>query len=244
VLLDPSQRPMENIQSFLPGYLIILFYSTVLLGNAGLLLSSLGRERENRTLEMLFASARPIEILGGKMTGLCLVGLGQMATWLCIGLLVGRLGGRPFQMPAEFALTPAFLLWGIAFFLGGFTFYSSLLSILGVLAYRIRIISQIMSLVTLPLFVPVFLLLPLTRDPNGTLAVVFSLVPFTTSEVMMMRMNTIQVPVWQPLVALAILVVSTVGMVRLGAWVFRTQMLMTGQPVELDRLLRAVFHRR
>src|SRR5260221_14698885 len=94
---------------FLPMILaMIIFMSTTT--TSQFLMSGLADEKENRMMELFITSARPTEILWGKILGLGALGLTQMLVWGIIG--VGFLGTRVNidlgQTLANLEITPAY----------------------------------------------------------------------------------------------------------------------------------------
>ena len=88
------------------------------------------------------------------------------------------------------------------------------------------------------LIVPMMLLFHVIEDPNSTLAVVTSLVPFFTPVIMYARMGAGTVPLWQLLLALALLFSSVVVMARVAGRIYRVGILMQGKRPTLQELWR------
>jgi ABC-2 type transport system permease protein len=94
-------------------------------------------------------------------------------------------------------------------------------------------------LLTLPLMIPLFLLVPLVQNPNGTMATVLSLVPFLTPMIMLMRQSMPGgVPAWQPWVGLVGVALCTWFTTWCAARIFRVTILMQGKPPRLPDLVR------
>jgi ABC-2 type transport system permease protein len=208
--------------------------------SASYLLSSITKEKENRVLEILMVSLAPRQMLVGKMIALGLVGLLQMSLWIGTGYTLLRLSGRTFSLPAAFQLPLSFLLWGIVFFLLGYAVYASLMASLGALVPNLREASQATFVVILPLLVPLMLIGVLIEDPNGALATGLSLFPLTAPVVMMTRLAAGRVPLWQLFLSAGLLVITVVLLVRAVAGMFRAQVLLSGQPLSLRRLVDAL----
>jgi ABC-2 type transport system permease protein len=115
---------------------------------------------------------------------------------------------------------------------------------MGVLVTNLRETSQASTLLMLPAMLPYFLIPALLNDPNGGIAVGFSLFPLTAPGVMLLRISSAVVPLWQILLSLALLTLSALLVVRLAARLFRAQNLLSGQSFQLKRILRAVFFQR
>ena len=70
-------------------------------------------------------------------------------------------------------------------------------------------------------------------SPHGPIAVAFSLFPFTSPIVMLMRLpggiGEGGVPLWQILISIALLIVTFIGIVWLAAKIYRVGILMYGK---------------
>ena len=234
------QRDQDNPLTFFLPYAATLAFYIIILMSASYLLSSITKEKENRVLEILMVSLAPRQMLVGKMIALGLVGLLQMSLWIGTGYTLLCLSGRTFSLPAAFQLPLSFLLWGIVFFLLGYAVYASLMASLGALVPNLREASQATFVVILPLLVPLMLIGVLIEDPNGALATGLSLFPLTAPVVMMTRLAAGRVPLWQLFLSAGLLVITVVLLVRAVAGMFRAQVLLSGQPLSLRRLVDAL----
>lgn len=236
---EPQRDPNNMMTFFLPYGVTMLFYM-VILGSASLMLSSITSEKQNRVMEMLVTSISPTQLLAGKITALGLVGLLQTVVWSGTGYALLRLSGRTFDLPAAFNLPPSILGWGVVFFLCGYALYASLMAGIGALVPNLREASQMTTLVILPLVIPLMLITLIVNDPNGTLAVILSLVPLTAPVTVMMRMAATQVPVWQTLTAALLVFASALLVIRSVAGLFRAQNLLSGQAFSIKLFFKAL----
>lgn len=68
-----------------------------LVGALGMLLQAIVRERANRALEILLTSARPLEIVLGKLIGVAVLSCIVVAGWLSVGASVAAVGAATGQ---------------------------------------------------------------------------------------------------------------------------------------------------
>lgn len=241
VSLAPTPQRDENnpLTFFLPYGVTMVFYVVILMSSS-LLLNSITKEKENRVLEILMVSVTPRQMLEGKILGLGVVGLIQTALWVGTGYGLLRLSGRTFSLPAAFQLPVSFLIWGLVFFLLGYGLYASLMASVGALVPNLREASQATFVVILPMIIPLMMIGVLIDQPNGGLATGLSLFPLTSPVVMMTRLAATNLPIWQPLLAAVLLVITVVLVIRVVAGMFRAQTLLSGQPFSLKGLVRAL----
>lgn len=225
---------------FLPYAFTLLFYF-VIFGTASHNISSMTIEKENRVIEILMTTISPRQMFTGKILGLGIVGLFQAGVWLGTGYALSRLSGSTFGLGAEFALPPTIWGWGIVFFLLGYTLYAALMAGIGALVPNLREASQAAFVVNSPLILALMLIGVLINDPNGGLAVGFSLFPFTAPVVMMTRLSAgVIVPLWQLLTAVGLMLIAVVLVIRAVTGLFRAQILLSGDHMTLRRFVGAL----
>ncbi len=242
--LSPTpQREESNLLTFFLPYAVTMIFYVIILSAASLLLSSVTKEKENRVIEILMVSVTPRQLLTGKIVALGLVGLLQTIVWVGTGRILLAQSGTTFNLSSAFQLPASFLAWGLVFFLLGYAVYASLMAGLGALVPNLREASQATILVIFPLIIPIFLLSILINDPNGMLAVILSLIPFTAPVTMMLRLSAGSVPLWQTLLAAALLAATAVLTVRAVARMFHAQTLLSGQPFSRKLFIDAMLGR-
>lgn len=239
-LSPEAQRDTDSMAAFWIPYAVTMIFYIVILMSASLLMQSVSKEKQNRVMEILMASVSPRQLLAGKIAGLGIAGLVQTVVWAGTGYTLLRLAGRTFTLPPGLELPPSILIWGVVFFLLGYAVYASLMAALGALVPNMREASQATLVVIWPLIVPLFFINVLIQKPSGTLSVVLSLFPLTAPITMMTRMAAGDVPLWQPLLAAALLLATAVLVVRAVAGMFRAQTLLSGQAFSVRRFLGAL----
>jgi ABC-2 type transport system permease protein len=242
--LSLSQQPAResgNALTFFLPYIVTMFFYIIILTSASLLLSSISTEKENRVIEIVMTSVTPTQMLTGKIIALGATGLIQTVVWSGAGLLLLRLGGTSFNIPIAFQLPVSILVWGVVFFLLGYALYGSLMAGLGALVPNLREASQATTVIIIPLIIPLLFINNLINDPNGVLSLVLSLFPLTSPVSMMTRLSATNVPVWQLLLAIALLVGTVYLVIRGVAGMFRAQNLLSGQTFKLGRFFRELF---
>ncbi len=238
-----SERDQDNPLTFFLPYIVMMIFYMVIIMSASLLLNSVGNEKKNRTLEVLLASISPQELFTGKIIGLGLLGLLQMAIWLGVGYGILRLGGRTLDLPAGFMLPPSILVWGILFFLLGYAVYASLMAGLGALVPNLKEASQAVILVIWPLIIPMLFIVEMVKTPPGAFAIVMSLFPLTSPIGMMTRLAAGSVPWWHLALAVVLLAATAIFIVRAVGRMFRAQTLLSGQPFTPKRWFAALLGR-
>jgi len=208
---------------------------------ASLLLNNVHKEKENRVMEVLLTSLKPLQLFTGKIIALGLAGLLQLVVWLGSAAVILKLGGSTLRLPEGFQLPPSLILFGVVFFVLGYAIYGSLMAGVGALVPNLKEASQATTMMIIPLIIPLMFFNALLQDPNGSLAVFLSLFPLTAPVAMMTRLATGITPLWQAVVSALICLVLVFFIVRSVSSLFKAQILLTGQKFTPKSFIAALF---
>ena len=207
----------------------------------GWLLRSLAQEKESRIMEVLLVSLHPRQLLTGKLLGVGALTLLQYLIWILLLAAATQLMGM--SSPLAFAgmlLGREDLVLVVLFAVGGMVLYSALMAGLGALTPDVHGSQNWVFIVTLPMMIPFYFWLSLVQQPTSTLALVLSLFPFSAPLAMLLRIMVMQVPAWQITLSLGLIAVTAVLVVRLMSRLFRAQVLLSGEPLSVSRLMAAL----
>ncbi|MFH0946399.1 MAG: ABC transporter permease [Planctomycetota bacterium] len=235
----------DTIRKWAPAALVYMLWMAVF-SISQMLLTNTIEEKSNRILEVLLSSVSPLQLMTGKIIGIALTGLTMVFSWLVSFVALTTL--LPMFMKAEMpvkldiiAKDPLLLSSFIVYFLLGYLFFAALLVGIGSVCNSIKEANNLMMPVTVMLMLPLFALIPVTKDPNGALAVFLSYVPPFTPFIMMNRAGGPPTPT-EYVVTSILLVVSIALVFWAAAKVFRIGILMTGKPptpMEIIRWIKA-----
>lgn len=153
--------------------------------------------------------------------------------------------GAPSELPFDpgaiaAVLTPGLLVSFVLFFLGGYLLFASLFAAVGSMVDTEADAQSLQVPVILPIIVPLLFLPYVVDQPESALSVGLSLFPLSSPVLMVVRMSVASVPLWQVLLALALLAVAFVGAVWVAARIYRVGILMTGKKASFRDLARWV----
>ena len=207
-----------------------------------MLLTNTVEEKSNKLVEVLLSSIAPVDLMAGKILGIAATGLTIVASWLTILItaalwLPGLLGGATGVDLTGLINHPSYLASFIVYFALGYLFYAALLCAIGSLASNLKEAQTLMMPIQLLLVVPLVVMVPIGRDPNGLLAQILSWLPPFTPFVMM---NRAAFPPGLPtyIGTTLLMLVSIYAALRMAARVFETGVLMTGKPPRLRQIFR------
>ena len=221
----------------------VIYFVILLYGNN--VLRGVREEKENRVVEIVLSSIRAEQLMAGKVFGIGGACLLQVAIWVAVAAVVAAfgedivraIGGEPPTLP-NLPLSAAFVY--VAFFAGGFFLYASIYAALGSIATSGQDAQNMQFAAMAPLMVAFFMAFGVMNDPESRLAVVASLIPFTSLIVVPLRAILGAIPWTQSLLAAAILALTCWGTLWVAGRIYRVTVLATGQRPSLRRLWRWV----
>lgn len=193
--------------------------------------SSVVEEKQSRIVEII-ATAIPLRhLLGGKVAANTVLALGQMLLYAAVGLI-----GLSFTTYSQYlGLISGPVVWFLGFFVAGFIALACLWAVAGSLASR----TEDLQSTTTPLTMVVLAVFFGSLFADGQLKTVLSFVPPISAVLMPMRILEGDVPVWQPVLALAILAVFALLTIRLGERLYRRSLLQSGGKLSIRQAWRA-----
>ncbi len=205
-----------------------------------MLLTNTIEEKSNRILEVLLSSISPLELMLGKIFGIAATGLTMVVVWVlsalaCVHFVPAMLGAESVRL-TEVVGDPLLLASFVAYFLAGYLFFSALFVGIGSVCNSVKEASNLMMPVTMLLMVPLLSMIPIMKEPDGSLAKFLSYVPPFTPFVMMNR--AAGPPSTQEYVITSIELLVSIILVMWGAAkIFRVGVLMTGKAPTLKEVI-------
>lgn len=225
-------------------YFAILVYGIQVAG-------SVVEEKSSRVVEVLISSLRPFELLAGKVVGVGAVGLFQLSLWAGFGWLlleqrerlaalfdVGATG--PFRLPGVPIETLAIF---VTYFLFGYLVYAAMFAAVGAMSSTEAEARQAQQPVVMLLVIPAVMMPAILQRPDGTLAVVLSLVPFTSPIAMPVRWAAAAVPPAELWASIALLAAALWVVTWVAARIYRVGILMYGKRPSPRELVRWIASR-
>lgn len=238
---------------------VIIFGSV--LGYGGMLTRSVIEEKTNRIIEVITSSVKPIELLLGKMGGVGALAISQLTFWIAtffaLAAAAGPLAGMmasPDMIPGDEAasgdidpamfaipdIAPSLIIYFALFFILGYLLYSSLFAAIGSAVDSETDTQQFMFPVMIPVMIGYFIMLRTMENPDSTLAVVGSLIPFCTPIVMITRIAITDVPFWQVSLSILLMAATFALTMWLSAKIYSVGILSYGQSAGFKELWKWV----
>jgi len=245
-LQSANQDQVHTIVPMALGLSFAFVFIFVAIFSGQLVLQNVVREKQSRVVELLLSSISPRELMAGKILGFGALGMVQALLWVAIGLLLLLFIGPYLGLPVLplLAVLLANMPWGmfalyLLYFVIGYLFIASLSAALGATMTDYLSGQQFQQvIITLPSMIPFFIVSLLLQEPNGTVARVFSYIPFTTAGTMMMRLAVGPISPWEILASLLVLLLSSWLAIRVAGKVFEISILLYGKSVSLREIWR------
>jgi ABC-2 type transport system permease protein len=224
---DEDARIVAAIAAGLLMYVSLMLYGTAVA-------TGVAQEKTSRTAEVLLATVPPGQLLTGKVAGVGLTGLGQLAIAAGAGLIANAVF-QSAKIPASvWALLPAFLV----FFLAGFVLYAFVLAAAGALVSRPEEVQSVIVPVAMPLILGYLLVFAAVGSPNATWLRVASLLPPLSATLMPARIALGHIAWWElPLDGLLMLA-SIFAVARVASRIYASALLHSGPRVGWRAALR------
>lgn len=249
-----EEKESSSLASYMVGLILTFLLYMFIMLYGQMVMTSIIEEKNNRVLEIVVSSVKPVKLMLGKILGIGSVAVTQIIIWgIIIGvftatvmpnLITGAVSassdgdniqilnaiGAPGYIMGLFGMMTLFLILG-------YLFYSAIYAAIGSAVDNIQDASQLQSFAILPIVLGMVFSMTVLNDPNSSLAVWLSMIPFTSPMVMMARLP-FGIPVWETLLSLAILAVSMLLMVWISAKIYRVGIFMYGKKPNVKELIR------
>lgn len=259
-----EQASSTYVAIIVGGIFTLLIYIFVIT-YGGMVMQSVIEEKTNRIMELLVSSVKPFQLMMGKIIGVMLVGIAQMALWgvmLSIIMTVASVGfgvsqapsiaaGQPMPSPTmnmsqdTQELLTAIVnlpyaeigLMFIIMFVGGYLLYSSFFAATGASINEQEDANQFVVPITMITLFGLYAAMYSIENTDGPLAFWASLFPLTSPIVMMIRIP-FGVPLWQELLSIALLYASAFLMIWIGGKIYRVGILMYGKKPSIKEIIK------
>lgn len=215
--------------SFVIGMMI--YITLAIYGQA--IMGAVVEEKETRIAEILFSSASPFELMLGKLVGVGLAGLTQLAIWIgsvliLLGLITAQASAADF-LPKLPEFTTLMIAYFFVFFILGYFIYASIFALIGSMVTTVQEGGQFAFPPIMILLVGFYFSFAVIRDPNSSLSFWVSIAPFFAPITMPVRILAETPPFWQIALSIVVNAVAIAVLVWVASRVYRVGMLMYGK---------------
>ena len=243
-----EEATMESTSSginYVLGLILGMMLYMLLILYGQMVLTSVVEEKSSRVIDVMVTSSTPFQIMMGKILGIALVALTQVAIWAVMVIAASKFL-LPLVFSAELVATNDMMMQSIVgtlsdtgylaslfgclalYMMGGFLLYAALYAAAGSAVDTVQEGQQYNTLIMMPIILAIMLMMTIFNDPNSPVAFWASMVPFTSPIVMIARIP-FGIPWWQIVVSLVVLYATYIGVVWFAARIFRVGIFMHGK---------------
>jgi ABC-2 type transport system permease protein len=228
----------EGIGNTIVSLLIsfLLYFSLLFTGT--MMMRAVVEEKNNRIVEVLLSSVNSNELMTGKIIGISITGVIQMAIWMIPLMVV--ISTSYFALPPELSIT--LTMGQILYFL--YNFFIALVTFMGMFASVGAIFdndqdaqSGIWPLMII-IMIPFFIAVGMQGNPDNNLAKVGSMFPFASLIIMPARMSMIDVPQWEFLISIIVNIATLLVIFPIAGKIYRVGILMTGKKPKWGEVIK------
>ena len=244
---DGTESEASTTAAMVLGMVLAFITYMFVLTYGAMIMNSVIEEKTNRIVEGIVSSCKPFQLMMGKIIGVALVGLTQFLIWaILISVAVGGLGislandpmsdlAVVFNAIQSVNLVSIFTCF-VVYFLGGYLLYASLFAGFGSAVDQASDASQFTSPIIIVMVVALYAGIGCMENPNGSMAMWCSMIPFTSPIVMMVRLPY-DVPFWQIAVSVALLYGTAFGLVWVSSRIYRIGILRYGKKFTFKEIM-------
>jgi ABC-2 type transport system permease protein len=211
----------------------------LLMTTAGYMVEALVSEKENRTIEVVVSSVSAGQMMEGKVLAILLIALMQLGVWIAFLAAAAWAGGHLLDVAwlrdIQVNWRDLLLLMVVA---APVTFcIAALMILVGTLLGDTQEANQAGGLLFLPLFLPVYLIIPIMQNAGSPLAIALSMFPLTSVMTLGIRSVFQEVAAWEFLASSALALLIGFAVLWVAVRTFRASMLRYGQRLDLLKAL-------
>lgn len=233
--ITKAEKTNELANIFVPMGLMMLMVMVITVGATPLMQSVL-EEKTLRIAEVLLGSVPPFQLMMGKLIGMVGVSLTIATVYLSASFVAVHQAGLDHLFPRHV------IWWFVVFQAFAVLMFGALFISVGAAVTDIKEAQSLMMPLMLMIMSPLFIWLNVVKEPTSTMALAASLFPPATPMLMTLRLVVPPgVPLWQPMLGLALMVFTTIVFVFAAGRIFRVGILMQGKGAKVSEMFRWVF---
>jgi len=235
----------DNTQSFFYTYILMFLMYMAVIIYGQFVSQSVALEKSSRAMELLITSAKPVNLMFGKILGAGAMGLTQIL--IILGSAVGfyALNKQYWQdnmlINSIFGMPAKLIVYTVVFFVLGFLLYAFMYGALASMATKLEDVNTLTLPVTFIMIITFMVtMFSMTGNTDNVLLKVASFIPFSAPMAMFTRIAMGSVSVPEIAISIAVLVVTTVVIGYIAAGIYKVGVLMYGKPPKLNEIFRVI----
>jgi ABC-2 type transport system permease protein len=219
----------------------LLYMSLIIIGSTTM--QSVLEEKNNRVVEVLLSSVRSGELLAGKILGVAITGVLQMAIWMLPAFCV--VGTSMFKLPPNMSIsiTPMLLLFFLYNYFIGIITFTGLFASVGAIFDNAQDAQSGVWPIMLAIMIPFFATFSMINNPNNPITNIGSLLPLASIIIMPAKMAIADVAAWKVALSALINLATLIAVFKLAGKIYRVGILQTGTKPTWSDVLKWIQYR-
>lgn len=244
--VSPTAKSEEELlQAGVLVYVLMFVIYIAVIMYASMIATEVATEKSSRVMEILISSVSPVKHMFAKVLGIGLLGIVQIIIYAIAGFIALKTAANEqidgFLSVVDFSdIHVGTLIYAVVFFLLGYFLYATLAALLGSLVSRAEDVQQVIFPMTMLVVIAFVLAATGLGNPELGYLKIASYIPFFAPLVMFLRVGMLNLPLWEPLLSIAIMLVTIAILGWFGARVYRGGVLMYGPSRSLKDLKKAI----
>lgn len=224
-----------------PGFFLVLFYFLMAMF-ANQMLTSTTEEKENRVIEMLLTTVQARTLIIGKVLSLIVLAVIQSALVTAPAFIIYLLANSQLNLPSldltNVVFDPIRIAIALVVFAVSFLLFTGILVAISAAVPTAKEANNFFGIVMILIFGPLYAAPLFISSPDSPLVQALSYFPLTAPIPLMLRNAVGNLEVWQAVIAIAIMLVTTIFVLAVAVRVFRSGALEYSRKLSLKEILR------
>jgi ABC-2 type transport system permease protein len=238
-----SEEELSQARGLVYVLMFLIYFAVIVYSS--MIATEVAAEKSSRVMEILISSVSPVKHMFAKVLGIGSLGLLQMvllgmAGYIALKTSASEMADGFFSFFGFSNMNVGTLIYAIIFFLLGYFLFATLAALLGSLVSRTEDVQQIIMPMTLLIVAGFMIAATGLGNPEMAYLKYASFFPFFAPLVMFLRVGMLDLPVWEPLLSIAIMLVTIFILGFFGARVYRGGVLMYGPSRSLKDIKKAI----
>ncbi|WP_314587484.1 ABC transporter permease [Paenibacillus terrigena] len=239
-----NQTQEQKVAAYILVYVMLFLFFMTAYMTGNMIAAEVTAEKSSRIMEILITSVSPLSQMFGKVMGMFLVGLTQIAIFVAT-VVVNLSLPHNLEIMREYhvdmsQIDPMLLIYGLVFYILGYFLFAVLFAAVGSMVSRTEDLGQAIMPITLVSLAAFYISMFSISTPNTMLVKIASFIPFTSPTSMILRLGLGEVAYWEVWLSIVLLLVAIFVCGWLSAKIYRTGVLMYGKRPTWKELRKAM----
>jgi ABC-2 type transport system permease protein len=238
-----TEEQLNQARGLVYVLLFVIYFAVIMYAN--MIAMEVATEKSSRVMEILISSVSPITQMYAKIIGIGLLSLTQLAVLLLGGYYslkqnMSSLKGGFFDAFGFENIPVSTIVYAVIFFILGYFLYATLAAFLGSMVSRIEDVQQMITPMSMLVVAGFMIAMFGLGKPDSPIITVTSYFPFFTPMIMFLRVGMLNIPAWEVLLGILVLVLTIMVLAVFGARVYRGGVLMYGKSSSFKDIKKAL----